>query len=231
MESCRTSGSFELLTIIVNDGWGTKMLHAAKKSGICGGTIMLGKGTVKSSILKFLELYEEQKEIVFIVVGRSAAFDLLESLDNKYNFSKPHHGIAFCTPVAGVFGSTSCRADANINNESRGAQAVMYNAIYVIVEKGNAEAVIDAATNAGSTGGTIINARGSGIHETSKLFSMEIEPEKEIVLIISETDKTQAIASAVYDKLQLDKPGNGIMYIQDVSKACGLRSNTEAKTE
>lgn len=231
MESCRTSGSFELLTIIVNDGWGTKMLHAAKKSGICGGTIMLGKGTVKSSILKFLELYEKQKEIVFIVVGRSAAFDLLESLDNKYNFSKPHHGIAFCTPVADVFGSTSCRADANINNESRGAQAVMYNAIYVIVEKGNAEAVIDAATNAGSTGGTIINARGSGIHETSKLFSMEIEPEKEIVLIISETDKTQAIASAVYDKLQLDKPGNGIMYIQDVSKACGLRSNTEAKTE
>ena len=44
--------------------------------------------------------------------------------------------------------------------------------------------MIDAATAAGSKGGTVINAR-SGIHEEQTLF-MDIEPEKEIVLIISD---------------------------------------------
>jgi len=221
LESYQAS-QFELLTIIVNNGMGTKILHTAKKNGVCGGTIVLGRGTVKSSILKFLELHDEEKEIIFIVAGRSAAFSLLEYLDKEYNFIKPHHGIAFCTPVISVVGSKGCMA--NIHEESGGVKAIMYSAISVIVDKGNAEAVIEAATKVGSTGGTIINARGSGIHETSKLFSMEIEPEKEVVLIISEIEKTEAIVSSINDTLQLHKPGKGIMFVQDVSKVYGLRN-------
>ena len=98
----------------------------------------------------------------------------------------------------------------------------MHQAIYVIVEKGNGEAVIEAAVKAGSTGGTIMNARGSGIHETSRLFAMEIEPEKEVVLIISEAGKTEAIAASIREAMEIDKPGKGIMYIQDVSNIYGL---------
>lgn len=220
-QSCQENSRFELLTIIVNNGLGTKILRTAKRSGVCGGTILLGRGTVKSSFLKFLELYDEEKEIILIAAGQSIAFSLLEHLDKEYNFSKPHHGIAFCTPVKSVVGSKRCKTD--ISDESEGVKPIMYNAIYVIVDKGNAEAVIEAATKAGSTGGTIINARGSGIHETSKLFSMEIEPEKEVVLIISEISKSEAIASSIYDTLQLDEPGKGIMFVQDVSQVYGLR--------
>lgn len=221
-QSCLKSSQFELLTIIVNNGLGTKILRAAKKSGVCGGTILLGRGTVKSSFLKFLELYDEEKEIILIAAGQSIAFRLLEYLDKEYNFSKPHHGIAFCTPIKNVIGSNHCKT--YITDESEGVKPIMYNAIYVIIDKGNAEAVIEVATKAGSAGGTIINARGSGIHETSKLFSMEIEPEKEVVLIISEISKTEAIASSINDTLKLDEPGKGIMFVQDVSKVYGLRN-------
>ncbi|MDF2841081.1 MAG: nitrogen regulatory protein, partial [Clostridia bacterium] len=67
-----------------------------------------------------------------------------------------------------------------------------------------------------------INARGSGIHETSKLFSMEIEPEKEIVLIISEEQLTEAIAGSIKEELKIDEPGNGVIFIQEVNKTYGL---------
>ena len=107
-------------------------------------------------------------------------------------------------------------------NEESGVNNTMYHAITVIVEKGNAELVIDAATEAGSKGGTIINARGSGIHETSKLFSMNIEPEKELVLILSEKESTENIISSIREKLKIDEPGNGIIFIQDVNKTYGL---------
>ena len=222
-QSNRDSSQFELLTVIVNDGVGTKILRAASKCGVCGGTVLLGRGTVKSSFLKFIELYEEEKEVVLIAAGKSTAYNLLEYLDKQFHFSKPHHGIAFCTPVRTVVGSKGCKTD--IHDESEGAGSIMYNAIYVIVDKGNAEAVIDAATAAGSTGGTILNARGSGIHETSKLFSMEIEPEKEVVLIISEVAKTEEITASINNSLHLDEPGNGIMFVQDVSKVRGLKSD------
>lgn len=75
---------------------------------------------------------------------------------------------------------------------------------------------------AGSKGGTIINARGSGIHETSKIFSMAIEPEKEIVLILSEEESTEGIVASIRKKLKIDEPGNGIIFIQEVSKTYGL---------
>lgn len=220
-QGCQKSNPFELLTIIVNNGLGTKMLRTAKKYGACGSTILLGRGTVQSAFLKFLELYDEEKEIILIAGGRSIILNLLERLDKAHNFSKPHHGIAFCTPVKSVIGSKGCRG--SILNESEGDIPIMYHAIYVIVDKGNAETVIEAATLAGSAGGTIFNARGSGIHETSMLFSMEIEPEKEVVLIISEAEKTDHITSSISDSLQLSEPGQGIMFVQDVSKVYGLR--------
>ena len=60
----------------------------------------------------------------------------------------------------------------------------MIQAILTVVEKGHAEEVIDAAVQAGSHGGTIINARGSGVHETATLFGLGIEPEKELVICL-----------------------------------------------
>lgn len=51
---------------------------------------------------------------------------------------------------------------------------------------------------------------------------MEIEPEKEIVLIISETGLTQRIAESIRRDLKLDEPGNGIIFIQSVNKTYGL---------
>jgi nitrogen regulatory protein PII len=98
----------------------------------------------------------------------------------------------------------------------------MYEVITVVVDKGRAENVIEVATKAGSKGGTIINARGSGIHETMKLFSMDIEPEKEIVMILSEKETTDTIVSSIRGQLKIDEPGNGIIFTVDVNKAYGL---------
>ena len=92
----------------------------------------------------------------------------------------------------------------------------------VVVDRGKAEAVTEAAAKAGSRGGTIIHARGSSIHETSKVFSMDIEPEKEIVLIISDMNKTDEITASINEQLQINEPGNGIIFVQDINKAYGL---------
>ncbi|WP_332842404.1 P-II family nitrogen regulator [Paraclostridium sp. AKS81] len=51
---------------------------------------------------------------------------------------------------------------------------------------------------------------------------MEIEPEKEIVLIISPSNLTDSIVSSIRDELKINEPGNGIIFVQDVNKAYGL---------
>jgi nitrogen regulatory protein PII len=68
-----------------------------------------------------------------------------------------------------------------------------------------------------------MHGRGTGSEFTTKLLGMEIEPEKEIVLILSETHKTKAIVSSIRSELQIDAPGNGIVFVLDVSKTYGIR--------
>jgi len=220
MQNCLENKDFNLICVIVNFGLGSDVLKLSKQHGVTGGTIFLGKGTVKSAILELLELSESRKEIVLMAAEAAIEDTVLEELNKKLKFSKPNHGIAFTTSIKCIMGITSC--GCKIDNESGGVENPMYNLIMAIVERGKAEAAIEAARDAGARGGTIIHARGSGIHETSKIFSIEIEPEKEIALIISESMLAEKIASSISDRLNINEPGNGVIFIQSINKVYGL---------
>lgn len=211
---------FELIYVIVNYGMGSKILHKAKEYGIGGGTIFLAKGTVSNSLLNFLSLYDERKEIVIFGADKNTADYTLDELNKEFRFEKPNHGIVFSVGACNILGSR-CYKYENIE-ERRSVNKPMYQLIITIVNRGKAEDVIEAANAAGSKGGTIINARGSGINETIKLFNMDIEPEKEMVMIISNVDVTESIVLSIREKLEIDKPGNGIVFIQDVNKVYGI---------
>jgi len=133
-------------------------------------------------------------------------------------------GIVFTTSINSILGSKNIKSEKRVvkNDIERRGDEAMYNLITVIVDKGRAEEVIDAANKAGAKGGTIINARGSGIHESGKILSMEIEPEKEIVMILSESDTTENIISAIKDAIKINEPGNGILFVQDVNRTYGI---------
>ncbi|OJU16142.1 MAG: transcriptional regulator [Clostridiales bacterium 43-6] len=220
MENRSDALEAQLICIIVNYGTGSKIIKKAKQLGISGATVTLGKGTVQNRALDFLGLTDMRKEIIFLVAEKDAAIHAIDEISKEFEFSKPNHGIAYTASVCGVAGTK--RIACTNNMEERGGNNTMYHIITVIVDKGKAEDAITAATKAGSKGGTIMNARGSGIHETSKVFSMEIEPEKEIVIILSEVEKTEAIVSSIRTDLKLDEPGNGIVYVQNASNTYGL---------
>ena len=210
----------ELLCVIVKLGLGSKVLQKAKKNGISGGTVLLGKGTVNNKILEFLGLADVRKEVVLMISEKSIMEEALIKLDQEFKFEKPNHGIAFTTSISNLVGTRNCKENEKVKEGD--FDKIMYNSITIIVDKGRAEDVIDAANKAGSLGGTIINARGSGIHETSKVFAMEIEPEKEVILILSKTEQTEQIVESISKEVKINEPGNGIIYVQDINKTYGL---------
>jgi nitrogen regulatory protein PII len=214
--------NFQLLFVIVNNGMGSKVLKTAKAFGAPGGTILLGRGTVRSHFLEVLGINDIRKEIVMMIAGEEIAAKALEGLNEKYHFEKPNTGIAFCIPVMGFWGAKNC--EDNKIHVKRGGRNIMYNAIFTIVDKGKACDVIDAAVSAGSRGATIINARGSGIDEKCVLFSIVVEPEKEIVMILAETGMTDSIVSSIREAVKIDQPGKGILFVLDVNKTYGLYS-------
>ncbi|SCG81671.1 nitrogen regulatory protein P-II [Proteiniborus sp. DW1] len=209
-----------LSVVVVDMGMGSKILNESKKIGIKGGTIFLGRGTVKKPILELLGLDEVKKEIVFMVSDKKLETRLHEELTEKFHLDKPNKGIIFSSPVNRIIGMSN---NGDVDDSRIGGKEDMdYEVLFTIVERGVGQEVVDTATAAGSRGATIINARGSGAHEKEMFFSMNIEPEKEIVMMIIEKEKSDKIIKAIKEAMHIDEPGKGVMFAMDVSKTSGL---------
>jgi nitrogen regulatory protein PII len=212
--------SFDLICFIVPFGLGSKVLKEAKKHGVSGGTVVIGRGTYHRSWLHLFELGESRREVLLMITPSLIVKETMEALNEKYKLHKPNHGIAFTTRITSFLGSGNY--DFHEINQIGDNNMSKFLAIFTIVDKGRGESVVDAATTVGAKGATIINARGSGIHETSKIFNMEIEPEKEIVLMIARHEIVKDIIETICDFLEISIPGNGIIFTQDVKDTYGI---------
>ena len=212
------SRHLEMLVVIVEQNKASKVLHLADEKGVTASVAMLGRGTASRTIFDYLGLNDKKKAVLMLFGKTEEITDLADYLVEKLEMDKPNHGIAYIESAFNVFG-TEDNANGS-ENIKRGEN--MYNAIYTIVEKGNADDVIEAAEKAGSRGGTVMHARGSGSEEARKVFNMLIEPEKEIVLIISEEAKTKDIVESIRKETQIEEEGKGIIFITNVAQTYGL---------
>ena len=212
------SRHLEMLVVIVEHNKASKVLHLADEKGVTASVAMLGRGTASRTIFDYLGLNDKKKAVLMLFGKTEEIMDLADYLVEKLEMNKPNHGIAYIESAFNVFG-TEDNANGS-ENIKRGEN--MYNAIYTIVEKGNADDVIEAAQKGGSRGGTVIHARGSGSEEARKVFNMLIEPEKEIVLIISEEAKTKDIVESIRKETGIEEQGKGIIFVTRVEQTYGL---------
>ncbi|MDD4797837.1 MAG: P-II family nitrogen regulator, partial [Eubacteriales bacterium] len=202
---------FSLLCCVVNMGDAQATIKHARKYGVKGGIVSLGRGTVHSHLLQALGLNEVRKEIVKMIVEEDGASAALQGISRDMHFEKPHHGIAFSMPVRTFVGGASQSAQQPKTDEVKGQ---MYNIIYVIVNKGDADDVIEAANAAGARGATIVNARGIDVREAPTFFNLQVVPEKEEVFIIAKTELKDAIVDSIRSRVKTDEPGSGgLLYV------------------
>lgn len=212
------SRHLEMLVVIVEHNKASKVLHLADEKGVTASVAMLGRGTASRTIFDYLGLNDKKKAVLMLFGKTEEIMDFADYLVEKLEMDKPNHGIAYIESAFNVFG-TEDNANGS-ENIKRGEN--MYNAIYTIVEKGNADDVIEAAQKGGSRGGTVMHARGSGSEEARKVFNMLIEPEKEIVLIISEEAKTKDIVESIRKETGIEEQGKGIIFVTNVAQTYGL---------
>lgn len=213
--------SFLIMTLILSENQCQKFVRIAKEKDIRGGIIVLGKGTVKSATLNLLGIKSQKKEVISILLEKEKAEEALDFFTKELRLHEPGHGIAYTTPVI--------TASQIINNKQgtwKTAQDMegdsMYNKLTVVVNRGMAEDVMDIARKSGVKGGTIMHGRGTGSEFTTKLFGMEMEPEKELVMILMPTDLINKVVNDLTQELQLGSPGNGILFVEPILDVRGL---------
>lgn len=93
--------------------------------------------------------------------------------------------------------------------------------IVTIVRKGWGNTVLDASLEAGAHGGTILYARGTGVHEKQKIMGISIEPEKEVLLTVAQSNQVDAILQEIVKAGMLEQPGAGTAFVVPVEKVIG----------
>lgn len=187
MKSCA------MLTI-VRKGEAEKVMALARLAGAPGGTIIHARGTATSAILALLGLGDTHKEILVNVIDRKEKEKILRAVSRA-----KAKGVAF------------------IVEEEDENMSAKWRLIQVISQDGMSEDIMAVARKAGAQGGTVITARGTSTEEDVKFFGSPLVPEKEILMIVAERERAEAVEKAIGEMKVLNKKGMGIVFTLPVS--------------
>ena len=95
-------------------------------------------------------------------------------------------------------------------------------ALFIIVNAGFAEDVIQVAREAGIKGATILNVRGEGAHHES-FMGITVDTEKEMILSITDEGTAGSAMTAVKEKAGINTPAHSVCFTMPVEKVVGLR--------
>src|SRR5690606_41729706 len=94
--------------------------------------------------------------------------------------------------------------------------------IVSIVRRGWGDTILEATMNAGAQGGTVLFGRGIGRNEQQRIFGIQIEPEKEIVLTVVPADLKDTVLQTVEEAAELNAPGKGLAFVLPLEKVIGV---------
>ena len=207
---------FSLIISIVPHDKGEKLTKAAVNAGCGGGSVMMGRALAKSNFGAILGTGETTKDLIFMVVESTKKSAIMNAIYESTQNEKTNFGEIFTLDVDSLLkaGANSEGEEKMSENENKETSRDM---ITVIVNKGYADDVMFAARKAGATGGTVINARGTAREDDAKFFGVHIVPDKDMLVIVVEHDKKEAVLSAIKEVKCLKEPGMGIAFSSPVT--------------
>ena len=98
-----------------------------------------------------------------------------------------------------------------------------YELIVCIINAGFSQNVMEAARSAGARGGTIIRARGTANPEAEEFFRINIQADKEVVLILTPEAIKDDVLKAVYKDCGLGDDAKGIAFSLPVNRTTTIK--------
>ena len=189
----------------------------------------LGQGTATTEVLDFLGLEDTEKAVLFCVSPRSPR--LVRQAARDLWLDVPGQGVLMTVPVNSIGGST---AKEYLLHEQEGETAmereIAHDLIVVIANQGSTDLVMDAAREAGATGGTVIHAKGTGTDLVRKFFGVSIASEQEMVFILARSEAKKPIMKAIMAKAGIQSAAQSLVFSLPVGDIAGLRELEQPET-
>ncbi len=230
MEKHDNTPSFQLLVLITNPKLAEKATRIFRRSTLPVQYRLNAEGTASSEIMDMLGLGSIDKCILMSTVPKALGDSMLSRLRAELHLGAINSGIAFTLSLTGL-NKQLMRMLTKIDEENtshsirkvgNSMSDTQYALIVATVNIGFSGDVMDAARAAGASGGTVIHSRWIGNQEAAVSWGLSMQEEKEIVLILSDTEKKMEIMSAISEKCGMRSEAKGIVLSLPIDAVMGL---------
>lgn len=213
------------LISVVNPGAMERVCEIAAALDLPQTVAMLGHGTAAKSMLDLLGIESTEKRIIMTVANSEKTQQFIKDMRQQLYIGIPGHGIVIAIPVKSVGGGKTL---AYLNNgEQQPARYTpelngKYELIVIVANEGRTDQVMNAARAAGATGGTVLHGKGTGSQNPKKFYNVSIASEKEVILMVSPSDRKAAIMQSVLHHTGPDSEAGAILFSLPVSEVAGF---------
>ena len=189
------------------------------------------QGTATASMRSYLGLENTEQALVLTAVGGGKARRLMGRFALRLSAGPEGRGIAWSIGGAGARSMLDGEETETENKEGSEMKETPFELIVTIANTGCNEQVMDAARQAGATGGTVLHAKGTGMEQARRFFGVSIAAEKEMVLIVAKREDRRAIMQAILREAGPASEANSLVFSLPVDAVAGLRFESGEKAE
>ena len=208
-----------LMTTISDRNQIRRFLLFYKEYGVSVVLTALGRGTASSEMLDYFGLEASEKAVLFSVVTDTVWKKVKSGLEKNLRIDIPGMGIVFTVPLSSIGGKKQLEFLTDGQEFVKGEESELM----VIANQGYTEVIMDAAREAGASGGTAIHAKGTGMERAERFLGVSIAAEKEIIFIVAKSAEKNAIMKSIMEQAGMASKAKAIVFSVPVTDTAGMR--------
>lgn len=234
-----------LMISIVDRSRVNEYLRIFDENNVPIGIVTRAEGTASTEVQELfgLESAEIEKAACFSVVTesvwKSVKKDLETRVSNKEPWTgmpfvnAPWTGVSFIVPLSSIGGRRELSYLTHGMKFEKGEESELKNTIYelivVITNIGYSDMAMEAARDAGASGGTIIHARGTARKEAEDFMGISLATERDMIFIVTTREEKNDIMSAIMEHAGIDTKAGSIVFSLPVTATSGFKLTHDRK--
>lgn len=213
-----------MLLSIVQSGMGVKLIQTLTDRNIKINFQCVGHGTAPTEMMDIFGLSDNNKDIIISIGAEQRVKELMQDFDSEFNNNIRYGGLMIVLDMlaANRMIAELLTHSLSTNNIKGGASMKNVhhnNLIFISVNNGYSDAVMEVAKKVGATGGTVIKGRLADAELFGELGQLKANEEREIICILAPENISHEIMNNVNEKFGFSSEANGILCAIPTEKA------------
>jgi nitrogen regulatory protein PII len=202
------------------------------------GAVTVNKawGTATSEMIQIIGFGNTEKAVFICLMNSGDTRVFVQAIRNKLGAQTHGAGIAFTVPVSriaaplyalveGLSGTEAANDKNKEQEEMEGKPLEIKNHLVIsVLNKGYSEEFMKAAREAGARGGTVFNVRDLTTEKARQFLGISVQEEKEIVIMLTDKDKTTPIMQACGASFGAGSEAEGTIFSLPVDQVMSLNA-------